>query len=585
MVRAIRLLAGLGVGLLAACALNPTAPAVRQAGPGAESDAAAERSAAAGDDPVANYPVRAFPAQTLYALLAAETAGIRGDVRFALDRYREQAHATGDPGVIARAAQIAEYAGDGEALAELGLLWVAAEPDNQRGRELAAVGLARQGRLPEALPHAAWLLERGSGQVIRELTARAAKLPPAQRQELLNAFEELGARFPDDPDLLFGRALLLWQAGQVDAARALAARTVALQPDNPAGQLLFAQLLEEAGLSGQAFDHLEQVLPRYPDDASLSRNYVRMLLGRRDFGQAAARLGPLVERLPDHAMLRLGLALAYRGDGRIAAAREQFERLTEDPELGSDAHFQLGELAEADGDVERAIQHFRRVEGERWLVATAKSAQLLTDAGRLAEARAHLRRLRAEHREPASALFQIEAELLMRQGQYEAARELLDEGLAAIPGSVELLYARSLAHEKLGDIVAVEADLRAILAMDADNAAALNALGYSLTNHTDRYEEAQRLIERALALAPDDAAIIDSLGWVLYRRGQHQRAIVELRRAAELLPDPEVAAHLGEVLWVVGERQQARSVWEEALERFPDDRLIRETMRRLQADS
>ncbi|MFZ5654890.1 MAG: tetratricopeptide repeat protein, partial [Pseudomonadota bacterium] len=123
------------------------------------------------------------------------------------------------------------------------------------------------------------------------------------------------------------------------------------------------------------------------------------------------------------------------------------------------------------------------------------------------------------------------------------------------------------------------------LAMDADNAAALNALGYSLTNHTDRYEEAQRLIERALALAPDDAAIIDSLGWVLYRRGQHQRAIVELRRAAELLPDPEVAAHLGEVLWVVGERQQARSVWEEALERFPDDRLIRETMRRLQADS
>jgi len=112
-VRAIRLLAGLGVGLLAACALNPTAPAVRQAGPGAESDAAAERSAAAGDDPVANYPVRAFPAQTLYALLAAETAGIRGDVRFALDRYREQAHATGDPGVIARAAQIAEYAGDG----------------------------------------------------------------------------------------------------------------------------------------------------------------------------------------------------------------------------------------------------------------------------------------------------------------------------------------------------------------------------------------------------------------------------------------------------------------------------------------
>src|SRR5690606_2086952 len=121
------------------------------------------------------------------------------------------------------------------------------------------------------------------------------------------------------------------------------------------------------------------------------------------------------------------------------------------------------------------------------------------------------------------------------------------------------------------DIAAVEADLRAILAMDPDNASALNALGYSLTNHSDRYEEAQRLIERALELAPNDAAIIDSLGWVLYRRGQHERALAELRRAATLLPDPEVAAHLGEVLWVMGEREQARAVWAEALERFPDD--------------
>ena len=417
------------------------------------------------------------------------------------------------------------------------------------------------------------------------LTGSAARRPQTERDALLAAYDELGPAFPDSPDLLFGRALLRWQAGGVDEARKLAERAVALQPDNPAGHLLFAQLLEESGLSAQAFEHLERVLPRYPEDTRLSRAYVHMLLGRRDFARAVARLEPQVTAYPDNAVLRFGLALAYRGADRPEAAREQLTMLVEDPELSGDAYFQLGQLADSDGHVERAIQYYRRVQGEHWLAATARAARLLADSGELAAARRYLARLRATHQEQLSTLFQIEAELLMHRGEYRDAQELLDAGLEEIPGSIELLYSRSLAHEKLGDIAAVEADLRAILAMDADNASALNALGYSLANHTDRYEEAQHLIERALALAPNDAAIIDSLGWVLYRRGQHERALAELRRAAALLPDPEVAAHLGEVLWVMGEREQARSVWAEALERFPDDRMIRETMQRLQVDS
>lgn len=585
MVRAIRLLAGLGVVLLVACASGPQAPALRQAGSGAETDAVADRPAPESDGASANYPVRAFPTQTLYALLAAETAGIRGDIDFALRQYLEQARTTGDPGVISRAAHIAEYAGDDTALAELGQLWVEREPEDPQARELAAAGLARQGRLLEALPHAVFLLEQGSGQSIRLLTGSAARRPQTERDALLAAYDELAPAFPDSPDLLFGRALLRWQAGGVEEARKLAERAVALQPDNPAGHLLFAQLLEESGLSAQAFEHLERVLPRYPEDTRLSRAYVHMLLGRRDFARAVARLESQVTAYPDNAVLRFGLALAYRGADRPEAAREQLTMLVEDPELSGDAYFQLGQLADSDGHVERAIQYYRRVQGEHWLAATARAARLLADSGELAAARRYLARLRATHQEQLSTLFQIEAELLMHRGEYRDAQELLDAGLEEIPGSIELLYSRSLAHEKLGDIAAVEADLRAILAMDADNASALNALGYSLANHTDRYEEAQHLIERALALAPNDAAIIDSLGWVLYRRGQHERALVELRRAAALLPDPEVAAHLGEVLWVMGEREQARSVWAEALERFPDDRMIRETMQRLQVDS
>jgi len=584
-VRAIRLLAGLGVVLLVACAFEPQAPALRQAGSGAETGVVGGRPASESDDASADYPVRAFPTQTLYALLAAEMAGIRGDIDFSLRQYLEQARATGDPGVISRAAYIAEYAGDDRALAELGLLWVEQQPEDPQARELAAAGLARQGRLLEALPHAVFLLRQGSGQSIQLLTGSAARRPQAERDALLAAYDELAPAFPDSPDLLFGRALLRWQAGRVDEARELTERAVALQPDNPAGHLLFAQLLEESDLSAQALEHLELVLPRYSEDARLSRTYVRILLGRRDFARAVARLEPLVTAYPDNAVLRFGLALSYRGVDRPEAAREQLGRLVEDPELGGDAYFQLGQLADSAGHVERAIQYYRRVQGEHWLAATARAARLQVDSGEVAAARRYLAKSRSTHQEHLSTLLQIESELLMQLGEYRAARDLLDERLEEVPDSIELLYARSLAHEKLGDIAAVEADLRAILAMDADNASALNALGYSLTNHTDRYEEAQRLIERALALAPDDAAIIDSLGWVLYHRGQHEQALAELRRAAALLPDPEVAAHLGEVLWVMGKREQARSIWTEALEHFPDDPLIRETMQRLQVDS
>lgn len=583
MIRAIRPLAGLGMVLLTACAIGPVVPSTGAGAGPTDADAAAERSAV--ERAKVDYPVRPFPTQTLSALLAAELAGVRGDVGFALAQYREQARRTGDPGVIARAVHIAQYAGDEATATGLANQWVAVEPDNAQARELLVAGLLRDGQVGDALPHAVFLLRQGDGRTFRQLTAAAAKQPVEERRKLLAAYQELLREMPDDAEVQFGTALLLWGDQRVDEARALAERAVRARPEEPARHLLYAQLLDESGLPGEALDYLEGALREHAGDTSFSRAYVRMLFARNDAALALVRLEPLVERYPDDPALRFGLALAYRESGQGARAREQFERLIEDPEIGDDARFHLAQVLEAAGDVPGATALYRRVQKGYWLPATARLTGLLADSGELPAARGHLEEARALRAENAVALYQIEAELLMRATAYRDARELLTQALTHHPGSIELLYARSLAHEKLGDIAAVEADLRTILAVDTDNAAALNALGYSLANHTDRFDEAQTLIERALALEPDDAAIIDSLGWVLYRRGEHQRALAELQRAAALLPDPEVAAHLGEVLWVMGERERARSVWGEALKQFPEDRLIRETMHRLQADS
>ncbi|MGE3295888.1 MAG: tetratricopeptide repeat protein [Porticoccaceae bacterium] len=530
-----------------------------------------------------DYPVQPFPTQTLYALLAAETAGLRGDVPFALRNYVEQARITGDPGVIARAVQIAQHAGDEAALGELGLLWVDREPDNVQGRELALFTLLRQGKPRDALVHAHFLLENGDGQPLRQLAAQAAGLPADRHAALLTDYQALAASHPDDVDLLFGQALLLWQAGQLQEALALSAQLIELQPDEPANQLLHTQLLDETGSKEKALAQLEQAVREHPENPGLSRAFVRMLFSRRDTAFAIEKLEQLSRINRGDNSLRFGLALAYRDASLPEQARAELELLARDPELRNDAHFHLGQLAEAAGDTKRAIQHYRHAQGAALLPATARLANLLAQQGELTAARLYLQELRVQHREQAPGLFQIESELLIRERYYSSAQELLTESLGAFPGDINLLYARSLASEKMGDIDAVERDLRAILDQDGDNAAALNALGYSLANHSTRYEEAQSLIERALALQPNDASIIDSLGWVLYRRGLHTEALAQLRRAAALLTDPEVAAHLGEVLWTTGDSEQARAVWREALQQYPDDPLIKATLERLNA--
>jgi tetratricopeptide (TPR) repeat protein len=157
---------------------------------------------------------------------------------------------------------------------------------------------------------------------------------------------------------------------------------------------------------------------------------------------------------------------------------------------------------------------------------------------------------------------------------------VFNTALEIVPGNSDLLYSRALVAEKLGRIDQLEADILTILKTEPDNAHALNALGFTLADQTDRYEEAYVYIKRAIEIMPDDAAIIDSWGWVHYRLGDYEKAISLLRKALSYFNDAEIAAHLGEVLWVSGNREEATSIWKEALDKSPDDPLLLEVMQR-----
>jgi Flp pilus assembly protein TadD len=177
--------------------------------------------------------------------------------------------------------------------------------------------------------------------------------------------------------------------------------------------------------------------------------------------------------------------------------------------------------------------------------------------------------------------FLAEGEMLLEAGAGDQALQLYQDALKEIPDDTDLLYGRSLVHERLKNIGEAEADLRRILAKDKDDARAMNALGYMLVVHTSRLDEARKLVTRALEITPEDATVIDSLGWIEYRQGKVNEARTLLQKAFDKVPDPEIAAHLGEVLWVLGEKDRARKIWEGALTRDPDHRVLKETVERL----
>ena len=216
-------------------------------------------------------------------------------------------------------------------------------------------------------------------------------------------------------------------------------------------------------------------------------------------------------------------------------------------------------------------------QGERLTLSRMRSSVLLAELDRLAEARAMLRNLQNGNAETASNAYMLEAELVDRDGNSEEALKVYGRGLRLLPDQTQLRYARALHAEKIDRIDIAEQDLRAILEASPDDPNALNALGYTLADRTDRYDEALALISRAYEMLPEEPAIVDSMGWIHYKLGDYEKAEEFLRAALELAYDSEIAAHLGEVLWAMGRVDEALAVWDDALARDPESQVVLET--------
>ena len=530
-----------------------------------------------------DYPVAPFPKDALYQLLVAEVAGYRGEYSTALEKYVDMALKTRDAGVAQRAAMLAVYLKRYEEALTTSKIWVEQEPDSIEARRYLSEQLLRIGDMEQAIVHMEAIKNLGGLANFESFAYSAANMDDKGREVLLEAMSRMLAEYPGDEQLMFSKAVLLEQSGQLEEALQLANQLLVSKKDINV-IVLKVNALKDLLRTDEALIFLESTLEELADKRRLRLIYARMLFEAERLVDAEKQYEQVHQQAPNDSDILFALALISMEQGKDESAKGYLNQMIRFNRRANEAHYYLGSIADKNDEIPQAISEYKMVgPGREYLAAQVRIAALLADQDRLDDARAHLENQRANNPERYNRLVMIEGQLLSERGHETEFFELLEMVIKKQPENVELLYFRAMTGQSLGRLDVLEQDLLRVIEIDPGNADAMNALGYTLADQTDRHDEALVLIERALEIKPNEAAFIDSLGWVQYRLENYKDAVTNLRKALSLFDNDEVAAHLGEVLWVSGEQQEARNVWQKALDARPDSDILKRVIKRFVA--
>ncbi len=573
--------------LVVGCAGNPPQPG----SPGEEAQEESDSDLSSGETPAiapepenhSAYPNQDLTENLLYEYLLAEVAVQRGNVALSAQAYLDLAKRTHDPRIARRATEVALFARMNNAAIDAATVWHEADPGSTRALEALAGMLVSVGRYDEALPRLKELLAGTTGDPAGRFTLLPRMLGNAQdKQAALRLTQNLAADYPKVPEANFAVARMAVNAGEDRIALDEVRKARKLRPDSESAVLLEAQILQKTS-PDQAAAVLAAYLQKYPPAREARLAYARTLVAQKRFTEARAEFEKLMTGLPDSTEMAFAVALLSLQLKDYDSAEKYLKGLLNTPYRDKDGvRLYLGQVAEERKDLPEALKWYGEVgEGEQYVQAQIRYAQVLARQGKLDEARAGLQRAAAKNSQQRIQLILAEAQLLRDANQPKAAFDLVGQALDRAPNNPDLLYDYAMLAEKIERVDVLESSLRKLIEIRPEHAHAYNALGYSLADRNQRLLEAQELIEKALKLAPDDSFIIDSMGWVLYRRGQLKDSLAYLRRAYAGRPDPEIAAHLGEVLWALGERSEAERVWGDATKDSPDNETLASTIKRL----
>jgi len=572
--------------VFAGCAATPPAAAVEEPQDESDADAPASEAQAPAPEPVdrSALPNQELTETLLYEFLLAEIAIQRGNAALSAQAYVDLAKRTRDPRIARRATEVAAlYARMNNAAIDAATVWHETEPGSTRALEALAGLLVAAGRYDEALPNLKKLLTGSANDPANGFTQLTRTLANAQdKQAALKLVHRLAADYPKLAEAHFAVARAAVNAGDEPVALEEARKAVQLRPDWEPAVLLEAQLLQKAS-ADQAASLLAGYLKKYPAARETRLAYARLLVAQKRFGEARAEFQKLMAGVPDSTDAAFAVALLSLQLKDYDAAEKYLRSLIESPYRDKDGvRLYLGQVAEERKNLPEALRWYGEVgEGEQYVQAQIRYAQVLARQGKLDEARVRLQQAAAKNSQQRVQLTLAEAQLLRDANQPKAAFDLVGQALDRVPNNPELLYDYAMLAEKIERVDILEASLRKLIEIRPEHAHAYNALGYSLADRNQRLPEARELIEKALQLAPEDSFIIDSMGWVLYRMGNLKDSLGYLRRAFAGRPDPEIAAHLGEVLWTMGERAEAERVWGDATRESPDNETLANTIKRL----
>ena len=470
-----------------------------------------------------------------------------------------------------RATDLALKFGQPDQAIEALQIWRETDPSSLMARRMLSSVLLRSGKIDQARDEFASLLkadESHSAQNFIQIFQMLAAFP--DRTAALRLMRELAQPYPGVAEAHWAVAQLAQASGDSELAMNEAEQARSLRPDWDMAVALDAVLLQKKD-PRKSLDLLHGYLSGHPEAQEIRMQYARELLDQKQYKAAREQFQYMANKNPDNPEFAYAIALiSLQLNDLNSAETELKQALSKGKADQSTVQFYLGQLSEAKNKDEEAIAYYRQVKDGDFLVpAQIRTAYLLSKHGQLAEAREILHRIQVNNNQQRAKLAMIEAQLLRDANQLDEAYRVLNEALENAPDDVDLLYETGMMADQSGKPDVFETLMRKLIKIKPDYAQAYNALGYGMLERNEHIPEAMALVEKALQLAPDDASIMDSVGWGYYRSGKLDESVKMLRRAYAGNANPEIAAHLGEVLWVRGDKAEAKKIWQDSLKDNP----------------
>jgi len=520
----------------------------------------------------------------LYQLLAAEFAGNAGDFDTSVDFYQQAAEKTGDSRIAARAAYIALYDKQYKQALDLLKRWHELEPEAKEIDHLYAVSYLHLHQIAKALPYVQNILAQHSGSDKKKaMVVKRLLNDEIEAQDSLDLLEALNNVQTGNPQMLILQAKYAAELEQYDRSINLLDRALKIDGSLVDIYLIQSKVYLAQGKRDKSRAIIKQVLEDHPDNLSLRLQYAHMLVADKDYEVAREQYILLQKMQPDNVDVLLNLSLLYIETDQLDEAAELLSRLIELDQKKDIAHYYLGRIEQNRNQYKTAIAHYIKVTNGAYVFeAKLRVASLFARLDRIDDAIEQLSNLVKETKEWPKRVraYLTQGEIFRSRQRYQDAFDMYSRALSHNRKDINLLYARALIAEKVDRVDIAESDLLKILSMEPKNSDALNALGYTLADKTERYQEAKEYIQKAAELVPDDPAIMDSLGWVNYRLGELKEALKWLSMAFEKLVDAEIAAHYGEVLWQSNQKDKAREVWKKGQEVNADHPVLIKTLKK-----